>query len=74
MVLSVGVGSLDVSEGADFSGRDDGGGLGGGETRSWVCYRSPRVFGELWEDFRNSLPFFFNFAAMYFCQPEKEKW
>ena len=34
----------------------------------------PRVFGELWEDFRNSLPFFFNFAAMYFCQPEKEKW
>ena len=74
VVLSVGVGGLDVSEGADFSGGDDGGGLGGGGTKWWVCYRSPRLFGELWEDFRNSLPFFFNFAAMYFCQPEKEKW
>ena len=33
MVLSVGVGGLDVSEGADFSGGDDGGGLGGGGTK-----------------------------------------
>ena len=34
---------------------------GGGGVRWWVRYRFPRVFGELWEDLPNSLPFLFNF-------------
>ena len=36
--------------------------LGVGGTRWWVRYRFPRVCTELWEDFPNSLPFFFNFC------------
>ena len=61
MGLSVVCGGADVSEGAALSEVDNGRGLGGGGTRSWVRYRFLRVFGELWEDFLNILPFCFNF-------------
>ena len=58
--LSVGGGGADVSDDADLSGGQNDG-LGGGGARWWVCCRFPRVCGELWEDFSNSLSFFFNF-------------
>ena len=66
MGLSVGDGGMDIREDADLSGGDDGGAFGGGEARWWVRYRFPRVCGELWEDFPNSLPFIFNFCLEVF--------
>ena len=63
--LIVGGGGVDVSEDADLSGGEDDG-LGCGGDRWWVRYRFARVCQELWEDFPNSLPLFFNFCRNVF--------
>ena len=62
MGLSAGSGGVDVSKDTDLSsGGDDGGGLGGGGTRWWIRHKFPSILEELWKDFPNNLPFFFNF-------------
>ena len=58
--------SVDVNEDAHLSCGDDGEGLGVGGARWWVCYRFPKAFGELWDDFKNNLLFFFNFQCHVF--------
>ena len=66
MGLSVEGASVDVNEDADLNGGDVGEGLGVGRARWWVCCRFPKAFGELWEDFKNNLLFFFNFQCHVF--------
>ena len=66
MGLSVEGASVDVNEDADLSGGDVGEGLGVGRARWWVCCRFPKAFGELWEDFKNNLLFFFNVQCHVF--------
>ena len=71
-MLSVGGGGVDVSEDADLSGAGDDA-LDGGGARWWVHCRFPKVWGELWEDFPNSLPFFFNFCHYVFLVSFKRR-
>ena len=74
MGLSVEGASVDVNEDADLSGGDNGEGLGVGGARWWVCYRFPKAFGELWEDFKNNLLFSYSFSisnAMCFWSTKK---
>ena len=62
MGLGVGDDFVDVSEDADLSGGgDDGRGLCGEGARLLVCYRFPKIYGELWEDFSGKSPIFFPF-------------
>ena len=68
----------DVGEDADVSGdiglcagREDG--LGDGEARWLVCYRLPRVCGELWDDLPNSFPFFLYFSRDVFLVSLKRR-
>ena len=74
MGLDAGGGGVDISEGPDLGGGgDDSGDLGGGGARWWVSYRVPKVCGELWKDFPNSLLFFFNFHGDVFLVSLKRR-